>query len=127
MESERPVRPRLLDILDAIHEIETHLAGKSFSEYAESTLLQRAVERWLEIISEASRYIPDEWKLENPSVPWRAVADFGNVTRHVYQAISAIRVWQTATTELASLKGVCAHYYGLVKEPADPWPDAQSK
>jgi uncharacterized protein with HEPN domain len=127
MESERPVRLRLLDILDAIHGVETSLVGKTFREYAESQLLQRAVERWLEIISEASRYIPDEWKRENSAVPWKAIADFGNKTRHVYQAISAVRVWETATGELAPLKAVCEHYYEKVKQPADPWPDAQRK
>jgi uncharacterized protein with HEPN domain len=127
MESERPARLRLLDILNAIQEVETHVRGKSFSDYAESTLLQRAVERWLEIISEASRHIPPEWKEENPSVPWKAMADFGNWTRHAYQSISAIRVWETATGELAALKAVCERYYSKVKQPADPWPDAQSK
>lgn len=127
MQGERPVRLRLLDILDAVHGIETHLSGKTFEDYANSALSQRAVERWLEIISEASRHIPAAWKAENPGVPWRAIAEFGNITRHVYQAVSAIRVWTTATTELGLLKSVCEHYYGMVKHSADPWPDAQSK
>lgn len=125
MESDRPIRLRLLDILDAISGVQQALAGKTYDDYASSQLLQRAVERWLEIISEASRYLPDDWKAQNSDVPWRAVADFGNFSRHAYQAISAIRVWDTATSELGRLRSVCELYYATVKHPADPWPDAE--
>lgn len=125
MDGERPIRLRLLDILNAVEGIEQALAGKTFRDYADSDVLQRAVERWLEIISEASRYIPDEWKAESAGIPWRAVAEFGNVARHVYQSMSAVRVWETATNELAALKVVCERYYERVKHLSDPWPDAK--
>lgn len=41
-----------------------------------------AAERLVEIISEASRRIPQEWKNEFPNVPWRDIAAVGNVLRH---------------------------------------------
>jgi uncharacterized protein with HEPN domain len=127
MTSERPTRLRLLDILNAIAGIEQALAGKTLDDYRASDVLQRAVERWLEIISEASRYMPDAWKEQNPEIPWKAIAEFGNVARHAYQAVSAVRVWETATSELATLKEVCERHYEKVKHPADPWPDAEPR
>jgi uncharacterized protein with HEPN domain len=39
------------------------------------------VERGLEIISEASRHLDGELKGRHPEVPWRKVADIGNVLR----------------------------------------------
>jgi len=49
--------------------------------------LRQLVERNLEIISEASRRIPDDLKARHPHIPWRQVADIGNVLRHEYQKI----------------------------------------
>jgi hypothetical protein len=36
--------------------------------------MQRAVERGLEIMSEASRHIPDDLKALAPDIPWRQIA-----------------------------------------------------
>lgn len=52
-----------------------------------------ALERFLEIISEASRYIPAEFKAKNPQIPWRKVVDFGNVLRHGYHAVRIDLPW----------------------------------
>lgn len=47
------------------------------------------VERAIEIISEASRRLPPEWKDARPEVPWRRIADIGNHLRHAYQRVDA--------------------------------------
>ena len=49
---------RLNDILAAIHEIEAFTAGKTFDHYMAEPVLRRAVERDVEILSEASRTSP---------------------------------------------------------------------
>lgn len=49
---------RLEDILAAIREIEAFADGKTIDDYMADPMLRRAVERDVEIISEASRYIP---------------------------------------------------------------------
>ena len=46
---------RLDDILAAILEIERFAAGKTFDDYMADPMLRRAIERDVEIISEASR------------------------------------------------------------------------
>jgi hypothetical protein len=43
---------------------------------------ERFVVEWgVEIISEASRYLPDELKARPPKIPWQKVAGIGNVLR----------------------------------------------
>ena len=79
----RGPRQRLQDILDAIADVERYTAGKLFADYEADPLLRRAVERWIEIVSEASRHVPQALKDKHPSVPWRQVADIGNIFRHV--------------------------------------------
>ena len=62
---------RLEDILDAIEEIQIFISGKSFDEYRSDTMLRLALERCVEIVSEASPHIPAEMKANHPEVPWR--------------------------------------------------------
>lgn len=51
---------RLQDILDAIEQIDVLLNGKTFADLQNDRILRAAFERFLEIISEASRHIPKE-------------------------------------------------------------------
>ena len=49
---------RLRDIVDAIDKIDTLLNGKTFADVQSDAFLRAAFERFLEILSEASRHIP---------------------------------------------------------------------
>lgn len=100
----RSPRQRLQDILDAIAEIERFSAGKSFEQYVADALVRRAIERLVEIVSEASRHVPQALKDKHPSVPWRQVADIGNIFRHAYDRVNDRRVWTLVTDDLAPLK-----------------------
>ena len=66
--------------------------------------MRQSIERSLEVISEASRQLPSELKEACPDIPWRKVADFGNVLRHVYFAVNANVVWNIATEDLIPLR-----------------------
>jgi uncharacterized protein with HEPN domain len=46
-----------------------------------------AVVRGLEIISEASRRLPDDLKAGHPGIDWVAIAAAGNVYRHEYEGV----------------------------------------
>jgi len=45
------------------------------------------IERCIEVISEASRRLPEAWKARHPHIRWRNVADIGNVLRHEYDGV----------------------------------------
>jgi uncharacterized protein with HEPN domain len=70
----------------------------------DAVLVRQAVERNLEIVSEASRHLPDEVNARQAEVPWRAVAAIRNVLRHTYDEVIDERVWQIVTDELPGLK-----------------------
>ncbi len=46
-------------------------------------------ERFIEIVSEASRAIPQDVKDGYPALPWRRIADIGNHIRHAYHRVDA--------------------------------------
>ena len=67
-----------------------------------------AVTRCIEIISEASRRLPDEIKTRHPSIAWKNMAGAGNVYRHDYEDVAAKLVWDTVQLALPPLRDVIA-------------------
>lgn len=100
----RKVGHVLHDILEAIARVEHITRGKSFDDFERSWELRWLVQRAIEIISEASRAIPDELKNLRPEVPWSRVRGIGNVLRHDYEAIADPIIWKVVTDELPPLK-----------------------
>jgi uncharacterized protein with HEPN domain len=98
------VASRLEDILDAVENVQQFVTGRSFDDYRTNTMLRLAIERSIEIISEASRHIPAQMKAKHPSVPWQNVADIGNVLRHAYQSVDPHIMWEVVTHHLTGLR-----------------------
>ncbi len=65
-----------------------------------------AVTRCLEIISEASRRLPDEMKARYPSIAWKNMAGAGNIYRHEYEDVAANQVWEAVQIALPPLRVV---------------------
>lgn len=62
-----------------------------------------AVTRCLEIISEASRRLPEEVKQRNPHIPWPDIAAAGNIYRHQYEDVVDERIGWTVKKSLPPL------------------------
>ena len=96
---------RLEHIKIAIGTRRSGLMGKSIGEATADPLLWGGVERQLEIISEASRKIPDEWKLAyGADIDWRGIRDIGNNLRHVYQHVNVETIWNICQKNLDPLE-----------------------
>lgn len=102
----RPHLQRLRDILDTIDAVADMIDGLDFGAYRAEFRTRRAVERCLEIISEASRHIPSNEKDRFPEVPWSSIAGVGNILRHEYQLVADEVIWRTATRSLPELRQV---------------------
>ena len=102
---------RLRDIVDAIDKIDLLLKEKTFTDVQSDAFLRAAFERFLEILSEASRHIPPEMKNTAPDMKWRRIADIGNHIRHAYHRVDAEILWRLyADGELARLRDVTAAF-----------------
>jgi uncharacterized protein with HEPN domain len=95
---------RLAHILAAIVNIQRALAGKTYEDFAGDLVLRAAIERFLEMISEASIHVPADAKATEQSIPWQKMKDFGNRLRHAYHSVDPQVVWQIATSDLAPLQ-----------------------
>jgi uncharacterized protein with HEPN domain len=100
----RKVEHVIHDILEAIERVEEITRGKSLDDFEASWQLRWLVQRAIEIVSEASRAIPDELASTRPEIPWRKVRGIGNVLRHDYEGLSDRIIWNVVLDELPRLK-----------------------
>ena len=99
--------PRLTDIIEAIALIRTELAGVTMHAFEPDRRKRWLVERGIEIISEASRHLPDTMKGRHPEIPWPKVAGIGNVLRHEYERVAHDVLWHVAHDDLPALDKIC--------------------
>ncbi len=83
------VAAALRDILHNIELAARFSAGMDRNAFIEDVRTVYAVTRSLEIISEASRRLPDELVARHPSIEWKKMAAAGNVYRHDYEDVAA--------------------------------------
>src|SRR5688572_15313739 len=102
------LRPRLQDILDNIDIVETAISGADASSFTANPVLRLAVERAIEIISEAVRHIPEDVRARKSEVPWRNIIAIGNKLRHEYQRVDPDIIWNIAEVHLRALRPVIA-------------------
>jgi uncharacterized protein with HEPN domain len=105
MPSKSPREP-LTDIRDNIALARSFVAGLSYEAFLHNKLVFYGVTRCLEIISEASRRLPDDMKARHPEIPWTDVAGAGNIYRHDYEEVLHELIWGTVQNRLADLLSV---------------------
>jgi uncharacterized protein with HEPN domain len=96
---------RLLgDIKESIGAIRSHLSGKTIEYLRVDRWGRAAFERFLEVLCEAARHLPDARKNEHPYIPWRDVADLGNRLRHAYRHLDIQTLWDIYQRDLDTLE-----------------------
>lgn len=78
----KPADSALRDILYHIDLAMQFVEGFDGDTFKDDTRTVYAVTRCLEIISEASRRLPDELKARHTAIAWKQMASAGNVYRH---------------------------------------------
>ena len=96
-------KKRLLDIRDNIYKARSFVAGLDYAAFRDNQLVFYAVTRALEIISEASRRLPDDMKARHPHIPWQEMAGAGNVYRHDYEDVREQLIWGTMQDRFPAL------------------------
>lgn len=94
----------LHDIADAIGMIESFTAGMDFDAFREDPKTVSAVERKLQIISEAAIRLGEGAERRCPGPPWRDIRGIGNWLRHQYERIELPVIWKTVKDDLPPLK-----------------------
>jgi len=111
------VRRWLDDIHYHIVLAQTFAEGMSYDALRDDLRTTYAVTRCLEIISEASRRLPDALKARHPSIEWRNMAAAGNIYRHEYEDVAVREVWDTLSHHLPPLRTVIEQELAASDDP----------
>ena len=100
-------------ILESIHLIEKYVDQMSKDDFLKSVSIQDAVIRRLEIIGEAVKNIPPEFRDEYPDIPWRQIAGMRDVLIHGYFGVDLDLTWKVVKSDLPKLERKIA---GILKK-----------
>jgi uncharacterized protein with HEPN domain len=103
-------------MLESIRGIEKAIAGKTLRDYERSWVLRSALERGIEVISEASRHLDGELKSRHKDVRWKDIAGIGNILRHEYQRLDGQIIWNAVKDDLPVLKKALLAIRASLKE-----------
>ena len=108
MAASKSPRARLLHIRDEIEGVAMIVRGLSLVQYQGSYMHRRAVERAVQIVSEAAKALPPDSLAKHPSAPRTAIIGIGNILRHEYQSLDDKQLWEIATVHLPKLQPIVA-------------------
>jgi uncharacterized protein with HEPN domain len=100
----RPVGIVLEDILERIERIQRFVAGLGREAFLDDQKTVDSVVRNLEVIGEAANRLPEDFRDQNPSVPWRRIVGLRHRIVHEYFDVDLALVWEVVQGELPALE-----------------------
>ena len=101
----KDLRVFLLHIIDSISAIREYTADGR-DHFMSDTKTRDAVIRHFEIIGEAVKSLPDDFRSRHPQIPWKSIAGFRDVLIHRYFGVDPSMVWATVVNQLPALEKV---------------------
>ena len=94
----------LEDIRSAIARIERYTSELQREQFLRDEKTVDAVARNLEIIGEAARWLPTNFKRKHEGIPWEQIAGLRNRIVHDYFGLDLEIIWQVLQTSLPDLR-----------------------
>ena len=92
------------DILEELHLVIQFTQGMTFDDFLSDIKAQRAIEKCLGNMGEASKKIPDAIRKKYPEIPFKQMAQMREIVVHDYDGINYMIIWDTITRELPPLE-----------------------
>lgn len=113
----RDFRVYLIHIVERLERIHEYTVGGEHAFHAQP-MIQDAVIRNFEIIGEAAKRIPEDFRNAHPAIPWRQLAAFRDVLIHQYEGVSLPEVWQIIHSGTRELHAALLQ----LLPPRESWP-----
>jgi uncharacterized protein with HEPN domain len=99
----REIFERLQDIYEAVIKIEKY-TQHGRETFDKDELVQTWVIHHLEIIGEAARAIPQDYRNAHPEIFWKQISGMRNILIHMYFGVDRDIVWAVVENDLPLLK-----------------------
>jgi uncharacterized protein with HEPN domain len=100
----RDIRVWLADIAEACRRIEGYAAGMDVNAFRADRKTVDAVVRNLEIIGEAVKSLPPEFRERWTHIEWRKIAGLRDILIHAYHGIDDEIIWNVVEEKLPGLQ-----------------------
>jgi hypothetical protein len=84
--------------------------GLSYQDFHKDIQRQYAAIRCFEIIGEAAKRVPEDYRLAHPQFPWKSMTAMRDKLIHGYDTVDSSVVWQTiksdVPTALAQIRSI---------------------
>jgi uncharacterized protein with HEPN domain len=93
----------LEDIEASCQKIDRFVEGYSFDEFLRDERTFDAVLRNLEVIGEAVKHLPEDFRQQHADIEWRAIAGMRDILSHAYFALDLEVLWNVVQVEVPAL------------------------
>lgn len=100
MKNDRVYLEHIIDCIDRINDYTEH----DQFVFMNSQMVQDAVIRNLQILSESTQKLSDELKAQHPEINWKAISGFRNILVHNYLCLDLPQIWAVIENRLPQLR-----------------------
>jgi len=100
----RSVEIYIKDIIEYMERAENHIKNFQLDQFLKDDKTCDAVIRCIEVIGEATKNIPEEIRISNPSISWRDLAGMRDKIIHGYFTVDFETVWLVVKEDIPRLK-----------------------
>jgi uncharacterized protein with HEPN domain len=92
------------DMMECCARIEQYTDGVTRGQFGSHGMTYDATVRNIELLGEAARHVPEEFRVRAPRIPWREIIGTRNILVHGYFGIDDDILWDIVRNKVPQLK-----------------------